>query len=134
MLRLYLIFVSRCISWLILLLATVLYIFALKALEKHCLLESKFIFALVCGQRLCLAAWEFPRGLSGTGESVGVARRRHRYLLNSSIIPENTHRLAQAQQVSEKNIYLANRSMFTATSAEQTLDAIAVFLKIPTLV
>ncbi len=44
--------------------------------------------------------WEFPRRLSGVGESVGVARRRHRYLLNSFIIAENTDRLAQAQQSS----------------------------------
>jgi hypothetical protein len=35
--------------------------------------------------------------------------------------------------VFEKNI-LANGPMFTATSAEQTLDAIAVFVETPALV
>ncbi|MBC6429353.1 hypothetical protein FM036_45175 [Nostoc sp. HG1] len=32
--------------------------------------------------------------------------------------------------ISEKNIYLADGPMFTATSAEQTVDAIASFLKL----
>jgi hypothetical protein len=36
--------------------------------------------------------------------------------------------------VSEKNIYLAFSPIFTATSAEQTFDAIAVFVEIPALV